>query len=81
MGVCEDVGAVRDGQRSTAATAGSVILFLEGGDSCLGQLSWGVLVEVGRWGVCLLPMVSTMPVNMAQEIISVKKKLSSVRKC
>jgi len=40
MSICEDVGTFRNGQRSSTATAGSVILLLEGGDSWLGQLSW-----------------------------------------
>ena len=72
MGVVEDVGAVGDGQRGPAAAAGGVILFLEGGDSWLGQLSWGVLVELVSWGVCLLPTVSTIPVNMAPESIAIR---------
>ena len=68
MGVGEDGGAVGDGQGGAAAAAAGVVLGFESGDGCRAagvSFSLGAACEWG-WGGDVLPIVSTIPVNIAR---------------
>lgn len=66
MGVGEDFRAVGDGEGRASAGGGAVILLFEQGDGWAGvSLAGECLLE--ERGADVLPMTSTMPVNMFRD--------------
>jgi len=66
MRIVQDVGAAGDGQGGAPAAAGGVIVPDQVGDGWLSSAQPLWMVAVGR---DVLPIVSTMPVNMVKVLV------------